>query len=137
MRGYVIDRESLFREERIAKRIFCRLGWAGSFGKHSHEPLCTSLPPGASFEAKSPIKRWWRQRSTKTSPIFDYLEAQLPPEGFRFGELSIADIALAGVFRNAALSRFASTPPAGRRRPPSWSACSTCRASRSSGRSRS
>src|SRR5713101_1701392 len=38
--------------------------------------------------------------------VLDYLESQLPPEGFLFGALSIADIALCCPFRNAAFARF-------------------------------
>ena len=39
--------------------------------------------------------------------VLDYLEAELPAEGFAFGALSIADVAIATFFRNAALARFA------------------------------
>jgi glutathione S-transferase len=38
--------------------------------------------------------------------ILDYLETQLPPDGFIFGDVSIADIAIAVFFRNAAFVRF-------------------------------
>jgi glutathione S-transferase len=38
--------------------------------------------------------------------VLDYLEAQAPAEGFVFGALSIADIAIACFFRNAAFARF-------------------------------
>ena len=38
--------------------------------------------------------------------VLDYLEAQLPAEGYIFGALSIADIAIACFFRNAAFARF-------------------------------
>jgi glutathione S-transferase len=38
--------------------------------------------------------------------ILDYLETQLPAEGYIFGELSIADIAIACFFRNAGFARF-------------------------------
>lgn len=38
--------------------------------------------------------------------VLDYLEAEVPADGFLFGELSIADIALASFFRNAAFARF-------------------------------
>jgi len=37
----------------------------------------------------------------------DYLESQLPAQGFLFGALSIADIAIACMFRTAAFVRFA------------------------------
>jgi glutathione S-transferase len=38
--------------------------------------------------------------------ILDYLEAQLPTGGYACGDLSIADIAIACFFRNAAFARF-------------------------------
>lgn len=40
----------------------------------------------------------------------DYLEAQLPAAGFVFGELSIADISIASMFRTAAFVRFGVDP---------------------------
>jgi glutathione S-transferase len=39
--------------------------------------------------------------------VLDYLESQAPVDGFAFGALSIADIAVASFFRNAAFARFA------------------------------
>ena len=38
--------------------------------------------------------------------ILDYLETQLPAEGFIFGKVSIADISIACFFRNAAFAKF-------------------------------
>jgi len=38
--------------------------------------------------------------------VLDYLETQVPVEGFIFGAVSIADISIACFFRNAAFSRF-------------------------------
>jgi len=38
--------------------------------------------------------------------VLDYLESQVPSEGFLFGAISIGDIALACFFRNAAFARF-------------------------------
>lgn len=38
--------------------------------------------------------------------VLDYLEQELRADGFRFGRLSIADIAIACFFRNAAFARF-------------------------------
>ena len=38
--------------------------------------------------------------------VLDYLESQLPADGFACGEFSIADIAIAVFFRNAAFARF-------------------------------
>jgi glutathione S-transferase len=42
--------------------------------------------------------------------VLDYLETQLPPVGFAFGEISIADISIAAVLRNAAFVRFKVDP---------------------------
>lgn len=38
--------------------------------------------------------------------VLNYLEAQVPREGFLFGSVSIADISIACFFRNAAFARF-------------------------------
>lgn len=38
--------------------------------------------------------------------VLDYLESELPADGFVFGELSIADVAIAAFFRNAAFARY-------------------------------
>lgn len=38
--------------------------------------------------------------------VLDYLEGQAPAEGFFFGALSIADVAVAVFFRNAAFARY-------------------------------
>jgi glutathione S-transferase len=37
--------------------------------------------------------------------IMDYLESELPPGGFLFGQIGVADIAIASFFRNAAFAR--------------------------------
>ena len=39
--------------------------------------------------------------------VLDYLEGELPAEGYLFGEIGIADIAIAAFFRNAAFARYA------------------------------
>jgi glutathione S-transferase len=44
--------------------------------------------------------------SEEMPQVLDYLETQLPQEGFCFGALSIADISIAAFFRNAAFARF-------------------------------
>ncbi len=38
--------------------------------------------------------------------VLDYLEAELPAEGFLFGRPSVADVTIACFFRNAAFARF-------------------------------
>ena len=39
-------------------------------------------------------------------PVLDYLESQLPAQGFLFGTLGIADISIAVFLRNAAFARY-------------------------------
>ena len=38
--------------------------------------------------------------------VLDYLESQLPQQGFLFGKVAVADIGIAAFFRNAAFARF-------------------------------
>ena len=42
-----------------------------------------------------------RTISEEIPPVLDYLEGELPAEGFLFGEIGLADIAIASFFRNA------------------------------------
>ncbi len=48
--------------------------------------------------------------SEEIPPVLDYLESQLPGEGFLFGPLGIADISIAVFLRNAAFARYAVDP---------------------------
>jgi len=48
-----------------------------------------------------------RTREEEIPQVLDYLEGELPDDGTLFGALSVADIAIAAVFRNAAFARFA------------------------------
>jgi glutathione S-transferase len=43
-------------------------------------------------------------------PVLDYLESQLPREGFLFGRFGIADISVATFLRNAAFARYRIDP---------------------------
>ncbi|QNK03086.1 glutathione S-transferase family protein [Dyella telluris] len=47
-----------------------------------------------------------RARNVEIPAAIDYLESQLPAEGFAFGELSIADISIASYFRTASFVRY-------------------------------
>lgn len=47
-----------------------------------------------------------KAREEEIPQVLDYLEQQLPPTGFLFGSIAVADIALATFFRNAAFERF-------------------------------
>lgn len=48
-----------------------------------------------------------RARNVEIPGAIDYLESQLPAEGFAFGELSIADISIASYLRTASFVRYA------------------------------
>lgn len=45
-------------------------------------------------------------REQEIPQVLDYLEGEVPSAGFLFGAISVADIALAAFFRNAAFARF-------------------------------
>lgn len=47
-----------------------------------------------------------KAREEELPEALDYLEAQLPAQGFLFGEVGAADIAIAAFFRNAAFVRY-------------------------------
>jgi glutathione S-transferase len=47
-----------------------------------------------------------RTLNTEIPAVLDYLETQVPRDGFVFGSVSIADISIATFFRNAAFARF-------------------------------
>jgi glutathione S-transferase len=47
-----------------------------------------------------------RAREVEVPSVLDYLEEQVPEQGFLFGEIGAADIAIAVFFRNAAFSRY-------------------------------
>ena len=51
----------------------------------------------------------------------DYLEDQLPADGFLFGDIGVADIAIASFFRNGAYAASKPMTNAGRVPPPSFS----------------
>jgi glutathione S-transferase len=42
--------------------------------------------------------------------VLDYLEGEVPAAGFLFGDVSVADVAIATFFRNAAFARFTIDP---------------------------
>jgi glutathione S-transferase len=47
-----------------------------------------------------------KAREHEIPQVLDYLEGELPSDGFLFGAISVADIALAAPLRNASLARF-------------------------------
>ncbi|HKA15392.1 MAG TPA: glutathione S-transferase family protein [Myxococcota bacterium] len=47
-----------------------------------------------------------RAREVELPHVLDYLESQLPVRGYLFGEIGVADIAIAAFFRNAAFARY-------------------------------
>jgi glutathione S-transferase len=48
-----------------------------------------------------------RAREVEIPAALDYLETQVPADGFIFGELSIADVSIASYFRTASFVRYA------------------------------
>ena len=48
-----------------------------------------------------------KAREEEIPQVLDYLEGELPEDGFLFGAISLADISLAALFRNAAFARYA------------------------------
>lgn len=55
---------------------------------------------------KGDRERVERTLSSDAPGVLDYLEGQVPPDGFLFGDVGLADISLATFFRNAAYARF-------------------------------
>lgn len=47
-----------------------------------------------------------KTREEDIPQVLDYLEGELPPAGFLFGAICLADIAVASFFRNASFARF-------------------------------
>lgn len=48
-----------------------------------------------------------KAREVEIPQVLDYLEREVPAGGWLFGALSVADVAIASFFRNAAFARFA------------------------------
>jgi len=44
--------------------------------------------------------------ATDAPCVLDYLESQVPADGFLFGDIGLADVAIASFFKNAAYARF-------------------------------
>ncbi|WP_294121723.1 glutathione S-transferase family protein [Sphingomonas sp.] len=51
-----------------------------------------------------------RSLTTEIPAALDYLEAELPDDGFLFGDMGLADISIASFFRNAAYTGFSPDP---------------------------
>jgi len=75
--------------EAIAGKLFFQLG----------------VKPGI-FGEKTDTTPVQQAREVEIPAALDYLETQLPAEGFIFGELSIADISIASFFRMAGFVRY-------------------------------
>jgi len=52
------------------------------------------------------VARIEKTLSTDAPAVLDYLEGQVPAEGFLFGDIGLADISIASFFRNAGYARF-------------------------------
>ncbi|MDC0720288.1 glutathione S-transferase family protein [Nannocystis bainbridge] len=86
-----------FADTRMGEVLLWRL-----FAQVVVRPAVFNQPPDTAL-----IERTIRE---DVPPVFDYLEAQAPADGFFCGELSIADIAVASFLRNAALARVEPDP---------------------------
>jgi glutathione S-transferase len=60
----------------------------------------------AVFGAPGDAARIEKTLSEDAPAVLDYLETQVPADGFLFGDIGLADISLATFFRNAAYARF-------------------------------
>ncbi len=94
----VADRaRSRWLEEYAGSMLFTPLA-ARIFMERLTRPFQTKVPGDESVVEDS-IKNL-------VPPVFDYVESQLPGEGFIFGELSVADIAVATATINATYADF-------------------------------
>jgi glutathione S-transferase len=88
---------SRWLEEYAASMLFTPL--AGKiFMERLTKPLRTKVPGDENLVEDS-IKNL-------LPPVFDYIESQLPAEGFIFGEMGLADIAVATAIINATYTEF-------------------------------
>ncbi len=71
---------------------------AGIFMEQMTKPFSTGESPDLSVVENA--------INNLVPPVFGYVESQLPPEGFLFGEMSIADIALISPIINATYTDF-------------------------------
>jgi glutathione S-transferase len=90
-------------EEYADTRLGDLLIW-GLFYQRNVKPLVWNEPPDE--------ERIEVNLSTHIPAALDYLEGELPRSGFLFGDIGLADIAVATFFRNAAYAGF--EPDAGR-----------------------
>ena len=74
----------------------------GLFYQKAVRPIVWGEAPDEARVAKS--------LSTDIPAALDYLETQLPADGFLYGDIGLADIALASFFRNAAYAGFTADP---------------------------
>ena len=79
-------------EEFADTRLFDVLGWK-LFFQMAVKPRTLKEPPERALIEKA--------RDEEAPELFDYLESQIPAEGFLFGDVSIADFSLAPAFLNA------------------------------------
>ena len=82
-----------FADTRMGEVVIWRL-----FNQVAINPRVFGVPTDEAVLAKA--------RDVELPHVLDYLESQLPVDGFLFGELGVADISIASFFRNAAFSRY-------------------------------
>lgn len=97
------------RPEGIAQRAKAR--WLEEYGSVLFDPCARAIfmeqmtKPFTTGEAPDPgvVKHGI---DNLVPPVFDYVESQLPSEGFLFGEMGIADVALVSPIINATYTDF-------------------------------
>jgi len=97
------------RPEGIAERAKAR--WLEEYGSVLFDPCARAIfmeqmtKPFTTGEAPDPgvVKNGI---DNLVPPVFDYVESQLPSEGFLFGEMRIADVALVSPIINATYTDF-------------------------------
>ncbi len=84
-------------EEYAGSMMFGPLAGA-IFMERLTKPFSTNQPANENVVADSIANR--------VPPVFDYIESQLPEQGFFFGDISVADIAVVSATINASYSSF-------------------------------
>ena len=97
--GDVAERaQARWLEEYADTRLADALAWK-LFYQRALRPRITGEPPDQAVVAQA--------LTVDIPAALDYLESQLPADGFAFGEVSIADLSVASFFRTAAFVDYA------------------------------
>jgi glutathione S-transferase len=98
---YPADAADRARARWLEEYADSRLGEVIVWGLFNHAVISPAV-----WGAPRDLDEIRRIKDEDLPPDLDFLESQLPAEGFLFGRLGIADIAIAAFFRNAAFARY-------------------------------